>query len=215
MAPPKVDETAFISVDSLLTPDDDDTTRTPNVSWAQRRDRVYLTIELADCTHPKIKVLDDGRVDFTAEAGSEGDRHRYAIHLELYDKVNAKDSKISIGARHAIVVVMKPAAGPHWPRLLKAPGKPAFLKTDFAKWKDEDEETEASDIHHLRIFNTCIFEASILFERKPTKKRLISADWKIHPSLANLKISSRHPFIAQKVVPTVYQRSSLKVRCSG
>ena len=33
-------------------------------------------------------------------------------------------------------------SGPHWPRLLKAPGKVPHVKTDFDKWVDEDEEDE-------------------------------------------------------------------------
>lgn len=33
-------------------------------------------------------------------------------------------------------------SGPHWPRLLKAPGKLPHVKTDFNKWVDEDEEDE-------------------------------------------------------------------------
>lgn len=29
-----------------------------------------------------------------------------------------------------------------WPRLLKSTGKAGWLKTDFSRWKDEDEEDE-------------------------------------------------------------------------
>lgn len=32
--------------------------------------------------------------------------------------------------------------GKYWPRLQKAPGKLAFVKTDFSKYKDEDEDDE-------------------------------------------------------------------------
>ena len=39
----------------------------------------------------------------------------------------------------------KKESGPYWPRLLKQTGKFHFLKTDFSKWKDEDEEDEEVD----------------------------------------------------------------------
>ena len=33
----------------------------------------------------------------------------------------------------------------YWPRLLKEPKKVQFLKTDFDKWVDEDEQNEAPE----------------------------------------------------------------------
>lgn len=45
----------------------------------------------------------------------------------------------------SVVVCGEPCvsnSGPHWPRLLKAPGKVPHVKTDFNKWVDEDEEDE-------------------------------------------------------------------------
>jgi hypothetical protein len=37
-------------------------------------------------------------------------------------------------------MIPKQESGPYWPRLLKESGKRQWLKTDFARWKDEDEE---------------------------------------------------------------------------
>jgi prostaglandin-E synthase len=42
----------------------------------------------------------------------------------------------------SFVIQKKEQDEAYWPRLLKASGKPHFLKTDFARWKDEDDEEE-------------------------------------------------------------------------
>ena len=42
-------------------------------------------------------------------------------------------------------MVMKTESGPFWGRLLKAPGKPPhFVKVDWSKYKDEDDEEKES-----------------------------------------------------------------------
>lgn len=49
--------------------------------------------------------------------------------------------QVAISARCISVVVARKEVGDHWPRLLKAPGKaPQWLKIDWDRWKDEDEE---------------------------------------------------------------------------
>ena len=82
--------------------------RTPTVLWAQRRDRVFLTIDLANAESPKVNLKDEGTLSFSATAGpSEDEKHKYAVELEFMHPVNAKDSKISVGPRSIVVMVMK------------------------------------------------------------------------------------------------------------
>ena len=48
--------------------------------------------------------------------------------------------------RTITLVIAKKDEGPYWPRLLKASGKsPQYIKADWDKWVDEDEEDEAED----------------------------------------------------------------------
>lgn len=55
-------------------------------------------------------------------------------------KFKLQESKVNIGVRH-IVYVIKKAEKRWWSRLLKQEGKPpVFLKVDWDKWVDEDEE---------------------------------------------------------------------------
>lgn len=81
--------------------------RTPTVLWAQRRDRVFLTIDLANVESPKVNLKDEGTLSFTAVAGAAEEKHEYAVELEFMHPVNAKDSKISVGPRNVVVMVMK------------------------------------------------------------------------------------------------------------
>lgn len=49
-------------------------------------------------------------------------------------------SKINVGLRHIFCIIQKQEKG-WWKRLLKAEGKPPpYLKVDWNKWVDEDEE---------------------------------------------------------------------------
>ena len=43
--------------------------------------------------------------------------------------------------RSVFLMLMKESSGPHWGRLLKAAGKPPhFVKVDWSKYKDEEDE---------------------------------------------------------------------------
>ena len=100
--------------ESALTEDTEDTmpedgvTLTPTVLWAQRKDRLLITIDLPNPEHPRIDLEDDGNMTFSATAGKDGEeRRRYEVSLEFMHPVIAKDSKISVGNRQVFVMVMK------------------------------------------------------------------------------------------------------------
>jgi hypothetical protein len=57
--------------------------------------------------------------------------------------VDPEDVKQSTTARTITLRIAKKEDGPYWPRLLKAAGKPApYIKVDWDRWVDEDEEAE-------------------------------------------------------------------------
>lgn len=77
-------------------------------------------------------------------AGPE--EHKYVLDLELYGEIDASDVKKAVTDRTITLVIAKKEEGPYWPRLLKATGKtPQYIKADWDKWVDEDEEDEAED----------------------------------------------------------------------
>ena len=61
----------------------------PTVLWAERADRLFLTVEIADAQEPKVDVLDEGVVTVAARGGADG-ATRYELRLELLHPVLAK-----------------------------------------------------------------------------------------------------------------------------
>ncbi|KAL3359377.1 hypothetical protein AABB24_016109 [Solanum stoloniferum] len=113
----------------------------PEVKWAQRPDVVYLTVMLPDAKDAKVNLDPEGVFNFSASAGA-GDRH-YELKLELQDKVNVEESKISTGVR-SIFCILQKAEPKWWTKLLRGDGKaPHYVKVDWDKWVDEDDEPDA------------------------------------------------------------------------
>lgn len=118
------------------------------MSWAQRKDRVFLTVECPGCKEPKLHIDNDpadsfGVFTFAGEGQKDGEKCTYQLRLELYGELDKAESKVSIGERKVVLVLLKSKAGPHWPRLLRAKGKsPPNVKVDWNLFMDEDEEEE-------------------------------------------------------------------------
>ncbi|XP_042398313.1 co-chaperone protein p23-1-like isoform X2 [Zingiber officinale] len=110
--------------------------RHPSTKWAQKSDTVYITIELPDAKDVKLTLQPEGRFYFSATSGAEN--IPYELDLELLDK----ESKTAVGLR-TICYLIKKAEKKWWSRLLKQEGKPpVYLKVDWDKWIDEDDEKE-------------------------------------------------------------------------
>ncbi|KAA8522559.1 hypothetical protein F0562_013080 [Nyssa sinensis] len=115
--------------------------RHPTVKWAQRSDKLYITIDLPDAKDVKLKLEPEGKFVFSAASGA--DNVPYEIDIDLYDKVDVNESKASVSLRN-ICYLIKKAESKWWSRLLKREGKPpVFLKVDWDKWVDEDEEQDS------------------------------------------------------------------------
>ncbi len=62
------------------------TPRVAAVSWAQRTDRLYLTIEVTQCQQPALHIDPSGKLVFRGRCGLE--EVMYEVELELYDRVD-------------------------------------------------------------------------------------------------------------------------------
>ncbi|KAK7391191.1 hypothetical protein VNO78_19603 [Psophocarpus tetragonolobus] len=114
--------------------------RHPPVKWAQRSDEIYITVELPDAQDVKLILEPEGKFYFSATCGAE--KIPYEVNFDLFDKVDVQNSKASVGSRNIFYVVRK-TESIWWSRLLKQGRKPpVFLKVDWDKWVDEDEEQE-------------------------------------------------------------------------
>jgi prostaglandin-E synthase len=125
--------------------------RHPEVLWAQRTDKVLITIALPDPIDPKINVDASGKLEFSAKAGA--DKTPYELDLELAGEIDNEKSKIQITNRHILAVLEKKEPG-YWDKLLKGKGKtPQYIKVDWSKWVDEDEEKGEFDTSNMQDFS--------------------------------------------------------------
>ncbi|CAA7059461.1 unnamed protein product [Microthlaspi erraticum] len=112
--------------------------RHPTVKWAQRSDKVYITVELPDAEDVKLKLEPEGKFFFSATSGAS--KTQYEVDLDLFDNVDVNESKASVSSR-CVCYLVKKAESKWWNRLIKQEGKPpVYLKVDWDKWVDEDEE---------------------------------------------------------------------------
>ncbi|KAL8905116.1 MAG: hypothetical protein Q9171_006797 [Xanthocarpia ochracea] len=126
------------------------TQTTPEVTWAQRssssdpeKNYIYLTIAAPDV--PKIDV-DLKATGLTFTGHSDTKKTTYHVELEFFAEIDVENSKTHHTSRDvSFVLRKKELKEEYWPRLLKDSKKMHFLKTDFDKWVDEDEQDGAPD----------------------------------------------------------------------
>ncbi|OVA00888.1 CS domain [Macleaya cordata] len=117
--------------------------RHPEVLWAQRSDKVYLTVALPDAKNVSVKCEPQGLFSFSA-MGAHGELFDFC--LELYGTIIPEGCKTNVGLRNIICSIQKEQKN-WWKRLLKSDEKPApYIKVDWNKWCDEDDESAESDL---------------------------------------------------------------------
>ncbi|OCK86482.1 HSP20-like chaperone [Lepidopterella palustris CBS 459.81] len=125
---------------------------TPEVLWAQRssasdeaKNYIFLTIVCADVPEADTKIsLEPTKLVFTGTSSTK--KVTYHVELEFFAEIEPKESKINNTGRDIELVLRKKELKEgYWPRLLKESRKLHFLKTDFEKWVDEDEQDEAPE----------------------------------------------------------------------
>ncbi|KAL2155273.1 hypothetical protein VTH82DRAFT_14 [Thermothelomyces myriococcoides] len=125
---------------------------TPEVLWAQRshetdaeKNFIYLTIKVPDVPRENIK-LDIQPTKLSFEGHSDTLKKTYQVELEFYAEIDPAESKTHHTPRDVELKLRKKELNKdYWPRLLKDTKKVHFLKTDFDKWVDEDEQNEGNE----------------------------------------------------------------------
>ncbi|BFZ01585.1 hypothetical protein BsWGS_04624 [Bradybaena similaris] len=119
----------------------------PPVIWAQRKDNILLTIQLENVSNPTI-TLKDSSLYFHGKGGTGNTDHE--VLMEFYKEINPDNSKYNVTGRGVVLsIAKKEGCKEYWPRLLKDTKKVHYLKTDFEKWRDEDD----SDVDDNEDFN--------------------------------------------------------------
>ncbi|KAG5681404.1 hypothetical protein PVAND_010842 [Polypedilum vanderplanki] len=122
------------------------TTVNPPVSWAQRNDVLFVTINV-ETKDPEIKFTEDS-LYFKGVGLPEN--KKYEVTINFYKKINPDNVKSKNSGRCIEFVITKAdTKSEYWPSLVSDKKKPHYLIVDFNKWKDEgsddDEEPGFND----------------------------------------------------------------------
>jgi len=125
----------------------------PEIFWAQRssasddaKNLVYLTINVPDLDESTVKLdLTNTSISFKATAKhlEQGQVHEkaYEFSLDFYSEIIEVPTTRLLTSRHlSLTLRKKEKKAEYWPRLSKAKDRSIFIKTDFSKWVDEDEQ---------------------------------------------------------------------------
>lgn len=118
--------------------------KTPEFLWAQRKDQIYLTINVPNIkkSESTVKITDEGHIYFKGPGGNVGHEEEYILDITLFKPIKADQSKHKITARCVQFRLIKADSGPYWDRLLKAEGRNVHCKIDWDNWKDEDDDED-------------------------------------------------------------------------
>eukprot|EP00944_MAST-04C_sp_MAST-4C-sp1_P010834 g10834.t1 len=119
----------------------------PTCLWAQTKEAVYVTVDVPDVTDEKISV-DSNLLKFSAKSAGK----LYECEMELYESIDAENSKYEVRGRNVFFCLKRVESKEekdevYWPRLLKDKNlQKRFVKCDWNRWVDEDEDEGANDV---------------------------------------------------------------------
>ena len=115
-------------------------TQFPILKWAQRKDKLFITINVVHSKKPTIEI--EGKK--MKYQGTDGNIN-YSFKIELYDEIDKENSKYTLDARNIFLKLKKKKEGPYWPRLTSDKVKYHWIEIDWVYFVDEDEEEEAKE----------------------------------------------------------------------
>ena len=116
-------------------------TQFPMLKWAQRKDRLFVTINVVHSKKPIVDLTDGKRIKYQGTDGTVN----YAFDIELYDEISKEESKYTLESRNIFLNLKKKTSGPYWPRLLKDEKKYHWIEVDWMYFTEEDQEDEATN----------------------------------------------------------------------
>eukprot|EP01100_Stratorugosa_tubuloviscum_P013683 TRINITY_DN6_c3_g1_i2.p1 TRINITY_DN6_c3_g1~~TRINITY_DN6_c3_g1_i2.p1 ORF type:complete len:147 (-),score=88.71 TRINITY_DN6_c3_g1_i2:189-629(-) len=118
----------------------------PPMRWAQRRDRIFLKIDISEAKNVEVK-LEENKLSLSAKTNDKN----YNVELEFFSSIDSTESNHFVRPRYIEFFIKKKESGPYWSRLLKTEQKPWFLKVDWQHWKDEEDD-EDGDVDNFGQF---------------------------------------------------------------
>ncbi|KAI0045740.1 HSP20-like chaperone [Auriscalpium vulgare] len=126
--------------------------RHPEVLWAQRssetdeeKNVLFVTVNLPNIVKSTFDFkLEPTKIALKARAGVDAEQKDYEFSIDLYKEIDVEKSTQRLTSRALILTLRKATAElEYWPRLTKEKLRTQFIKTDFSKWVDEDEQDAA------------------------------------------------------------------------
>uniref|UniRef100_A0A6B2LNI9 CS domain-containing protein n=1 Tax=Arcella intermedia TaxID=1963864 RepID=A0A6B2LNI9_9EUKA len=111
----------------------------PTCRWAQRKDSVFLTLDIADVKNESIDVSDT-KLTFKGTSNNIP----YEVVFEFFEEVTKEGSKWAVHGKSTELAIKKKTPA-FWPRLTKSKAKLQWLSIDWSRWVDED-DAEDGDI---------------------------------------------------------------------
>jgi len=111
----------------------------PTVLWAQRSQNLYISIEIEDMKVDEL-TINENKFVFKGKHGAD----QYEVDLTLYGKLKG-DERRQINTKRRLEFVIPKENAEWWPRLVQDKVKIPWLKVDFDKWKDEDEDNKEDE----------------------------------------------------------------------
>ena len=81
----------------------DSKTQFPIIKWAQRKDRLFITINVVHSKKPIVDLTDGKRIKYQGTDGTVN----YSFDIELYDEISKDESKYTLDARNIFLNLKK------------------------------------------------------------------------------------------------------------
>jgi len=111
----------------------------PYLSWRQKSDNVYITINVIHTKTPSIIFSDKN----SKYSGSDG-YFFYEFEIELYEEVFSNQCQINKQNRY-ITLILKKKRNDVWKRLIKENKRVNWIQTDWNYYKEDNQNSEEEE----------------------------------------------------------------------
>ncbi|CRG94732.1 cochaperone p23, putative [Plasmodium gallinaceum] len=115
----------------------------PIVLWAQKKECIYLTIELQEIENVKIDLKEDKLYFFATK-----DKNEYEFTLNFLKPINVDESKYSTKRNIKFKIIKKEKE--RW-KTINNDGKKHWIKCDWNSWVDTDEENKTTEYDDMAM----------------------------------------------------------------
>jgi len=118
--------------------------RTPSFKWAERVDKVFLTVVIPQALDVQVTLDNSGAVRVQALSGRDG--LTYVLDVKLYGTIDAGGSKWFAHRDRVDLTLFKLGSKTRWFQLLEGHKTHPQLSTDWTKYQDYDDELDELEI---------------------------------------------------------------------